>query len=258
MLMADPLVTRNHRRAKGALERLGQPGPGAPRVFLCADCRGPVGGPYAQCRACLEAETRVHRRELVRGALESIPSVFRDLWRGDEAALTAGPSPRVKEPKAVAAAQRALAKPISAVVLRGGRGRGKTSLAAFLLGRAIMRTVDPSVRFAECRSAAGMLFVTAEQIATARSEHPLGAGEPPLFVRARYAGLLVLDELSDKLPSARLADVERLIHERHSADCKTIVTTPLTAAQIIAHYGETAGRRLGDERTVQVNLGGVP
>lgn len=258
--MADLVAKLNLHRATGALHRLAQPGPAPRRVFVCADCNAPIAGAYSRCPACVDTMIRVLRRDRAQPAMQSIPEVFRELWRDNDSLTRPVPplnEPRVKERAAIGRALAGLKKHPSALVLRGAQGQGKTSLAAFLLGRVVMRAVDPSVSRTDFDRAASCRFVTAQQIAMARAEHGLGQGEPPLLSAAIRAWLLVLDEFGNKVPIARIHDVDELIHKRHSSGLTTIVTTPLSHTEIVAHYGETTARRAGDERTIPIDLGGV-
>jgi DNA replication protein DnaC len=81
----------------------------------------------------------------------------------------------------------------------------------------------------------------ARDLAQATKQHPLGAGECPAVQRAKFTGLLVIDDLGLERDQAELVDV---YHSRYEAGRVTWTTTGLTMAQLRERYGEAFVRRM--------------
>lgn len=119
----------------------------------------------------------------------------------------------------------------SSVVLVGGAGSGKTSLAC-----AMLRGIGAGV------------FVGAYWIAKARQEHPLGESEAPDVARAIAVPVLVLDDLGQE--QARNTAIQEVIYERHAHGRRTIATTGFGFRDLIARYGEGIARRLTEGASI--------
>lgn len=148
--------------------------------YVCKRCSQPIDG-RKTCRQCDDAEWLERRLKPTR---ESIPKHFH--W-----ALDATPEKlrgRVQgSPELV---RRGLENPPSSgLLLLGGTGSGKTSLAVAMLDAWVRQ--DP-------RNRTGALFVEAGWLSRARARHRLGADEAPLVQAAMTCPLLVLDDLGSE------------------------------------------------------------
>lgn len=114
------------------------------------------------------------------------------------------------------------------VVLAGGSGAGKTSLAVACLRE---------------RLHVGARFVSAIDLATARIQHAAGDGEASLVVVAIEAPLLLIDDLGEETMTSTSA-VRDVVRARHAAGRATWVTTGLRSREIVAKYGDGIRRRL--------------
>lgn len=125
------------------------------------------------------------------------------------------------------------------VVLTGGAGTGKTSLAVAALREAL---------------AAGRrgAFVSSFELATAPARAELGA-EPAAVRRALRAEILVLDELGTE-PRTPSSAVPEVVYARHLAGRATWITTPFEADELARRYGDGIARRICDARIIR--LGG--
>jgi DNA replication protein DnaC len=144
------------------------------------------------------------------------------------------------------------------VVIVGAAGAGKTSLATALLvdrvNRSLALTPKRSPDSSSRRSPVG-LFTNTFEIAKARREHRLGDGEAHTVALAISARILLLDELGSESDGNNTA-VAELIHARHEQDRPTIFTTPFTAQQLAARYGDGIARRVF-ENAVVIRLGEI-
>ena len=153
---------------------------------------------------------------------------------------------RVRPANAVERARRLTAAGGGAVLV-GPSGMGKTSLAVAMLR-------DLHTRATPFERAQGFLFVSAYDLAVARSQTKLGDGEAEIVDRAMRATAIVLDDLGteqDRYGSA-VADV---IHRRHDYDAVTIATTGFGQEAITSRYGTQVARRLF-EVSPRITLGG--
>jgi DNA replication protein DnaC len=114
------------------------------------------------------------------------------------------------------------------VVLAGGSGAGKTSLAVACLRERLEH---------------GARFVSAMELATARIQHAAGDGEADVVERSMRASLLLIDDLGEEQQTSAVRDV---IRARHAASRPTWVTTGLRRGEIVAKYGDGIRRRLFD------------
>lgn len=130
-----------------------------------------------------------------------------------------------------------------AAVLLGPTGCGKTSTAAMLVRRALAEFEASGGKRRSC--ATDLVWAHATEIAVAERRHALGAGEPELLVRARRAGLLVLDDLGLEEQGA----IVPVLVTRYDQGLATIVTTGLTKSALTKHLGASGNRRLVEVRT---------
>lgn len=130
----------------------------------------------------------------------------------------------------------------SPLVFMGETGAGKTSLAVARLRKALAWAFDaaPTIR---------LLFASCVDLAPARSQHPLGEGEPARLRAAISAHVLLLDDLGAN--SARFDDVvTEVLHARHDAHRTTWITTGLSQEQIALRFGGAVERRVFEGATI--------
>ena len=165
-----------------------------------------------------------------RRALRAIPAAFAGLT-----AETVGS--RVSDPATVGASLAAVNA--HGIVWMGIAGSGKTSLACAMVAEWLGRHE-------------GLVFVvSARKLATARSRHPLGEGEPEPIARAMAADLLVLDDLGAETETPTSGDaIGDVIHERYDAARLTWVTTGISGDQILTRYGAGVHRRIFERAAV--------
>lgn len=117
------------------------------------------------------------------------------------------------------------------VVLMGPAGVGKTSLAAAMLrARYVLR-------------GGAIAFEPSWELATARSRHALGAGEPDVVRRALDAEIFVLDDLGTEKANPSSA-VDDIVFARHWGARATWVTTSKSIEEIKERYGDGIARRV--------------
>lgn len=191
--------------------------------YLCRTCKTAMDHP-GRCAGCREESARA---EWVRAATAEIPRGFA------EARLEASWLAGVVGPKVLDAARQALGE--VRVVAVGPPGSGKTSLIAAML-------VAANHRGSVC-------WVSAHQLAKARTLHPLGEGEAPMIAAALRAGVLVVDELGgeDQRYASAVAEV---VYERHADDMPTWVTTGVGPKEISDRYGGGIARRVFEDSKV--------
>ncbi len=193
--------------------------------YPCAGCRRAVVGDAG--RRCLDC----HTRDAVQSA--GVPRRYADALGATEH--------RVR----CASARHAAHGAIDArnVLLVGGAGKGKSTLAAAMLATRVRQTLQGR------RSREAVLWTGAIDLALARSQHRLGEGEAELVERAMRADVLVVDDLGAE-PTRDADVVIAILHRRHDAELTTWVTSGLTAAQLRARYGGGVERRLVEGATV--------
>ena len=177
-----------------------------------------------------EAYERRRRAAVRERALRAIPAAFAGLT-----AETVGS--RVSDPATVGASLAAVNA--HGIVWMGIAGSGKTSLACAMVAEWLGRHE-------------GLVFVvSARKLATARSRHPLGEGEPEPIARAMAADLLVLDDLGAETETPTSGDaIGDVIHERYDAARLTWVTTGISGDQILTRYGAGVHRRIFERAAV--------
>lgn len=238
---ANPLAAiYPHLGRPGVCARCGAAAPSSSSAWvnLCGPCTA---------RAKREAE-EAHRRQAEEDAREAerlrvqrltaplgeIPEAHRGLRFGS--VELAG---RVRRPEAAREAEAALGAAM--VLLVGPAGAGKTSLAA----ASLVTAVDHAL--AGDRAAIKLVtrahWTTAPDLARARREHRLGAGEAAEVERALRASFLVIDDLGQEVNDRDGALVE-LIYERHAHRRATVVTTGLNYKSIVERYNDGIARRL--------------
>jgi DNA replication protein DnaC len=176
--------------------------------------------PCWDCTIAAEARADHERRHAA--AESTIPRAFAWARLGsDELAkrVDARRRPLAEMVQRILAAER--------VVLAGGAGAGKTSLAV-----ACLRERLPAGR-----------FVSAVRLGTARIQHAAGGGEAPLVEQAIAAPLLLIDDVGQEQHTATNA-VKDVIWLRHEAERPTWVTTGLRSTELVTRYGDGVRRRM--------------
>jgi hypothetical protein len=197
--------------------------------YVCRRCSAPVDGSvYGEriCQVCWEADLTAG---LLKPTRDSIPPHFR--W-----ALDATPEKLTGRVQASPELlRRGLANPPSkGLLLLGGTGAGKTSLAVAML--------DAWVR-QEPRERKGALFVEAGPLSRARARHRLGADEAPMVLAAMNAPLLVLDDLGSERED-RDGCIAEVVWHRTNHDRPLWVTCGLGSNdQTVTAFAERMGTR---------------
>lgn len=210
-----------------------------PRCAPCAARQPPPrrpsdDGTWLDEQRRIEAERRRRRIEAV---LASIQPKYQGIRWG-----LADLPDRVRRHEAIAEAQEAIGRPM--VLLTGGAGAGKTTLASAILHDVVERAL------AGDRAAADMawsgLWVSAPTLARARREYALGKGEAPEVQRALGSSLLVIDDLGAERDD-RDGALGEVIYERHAREAPTVVTTGETYRGLVKRYGDGIARRLTEQ-----------
>lgn len=214
-----------------------------PIVHRCeGGCDAPVTRRLDYCSACATKNAAELRVAYLEPAYRSLPD-WPHARFGPELAKA------VKSP-AVLDAVDGWRRRQGGLVLLGPTGCGKTTAAVALAYRILDVARDRALPAAEMKFAAGMLFVSAKDLAVARRESKLGS-MPALERAARGASLLILDELGYE---TRLdSTIDDLADLRYREGLPTIATSGLTEAEFAARYGDAVKRRLF-ERSVVVSV----
>lgn len=239
--MDNPFEGMSERMARAALEtaehraacRL-EPCPRCERFVCVIGCGAKVERENMRCRGCVKRE---RREAWGQRALAAVPRGFSDSSLESEWLV------RLVGQAGIETAKGALAE--SRVVAVGPPGSGKTSLLAAMLVAADFPTRP------------GPVWVSAHQLAKARTLHPLGEGEAPIIAQALDASVLVVDELGgeDQRYASAVAEV---LFERHAEAKPTWVTTGVTPKEISARYGGGIARRVFEGATVFRLIGRLP
>jgi DNA replication protein DnaC len=217
--------------------------PGYAWPNACQDCHDRWDHEREQARRADDRQRRIqsHDAQILR-ASGTIPSRYD--W-----ARFGAPELRERVRMAGAIDKAKAAVDANWVVLVGGAGSGKTSLACAMMRAILDRPTWESPREERDR-AYGALFAGAYWLAKARHEHPLGAGEAPPIKKAIEATVLVLDDLG--LEQARNTAVAEVIYERHAAERQTIITTGFGYSALAERYGDGIARRIVEKGRVTV------
>jgi len=92
---------------------------------------------------------------------------------------------------------------------------------------------------------ARVCWARAVELANARLQHGLGAGEAPLVLKAEDADLLVIDDLGGETRSDAL---EAVLACRYDRGLPTIVTSGKTSQELEERYGQALLRRVIESR----------
>jgi DNA replication protein DnaC len=180
----------------------------------------------ARARAIAEAKPR----RVLEAFLATVPKLYAAAaFDHPELAARVRPPEKLREAQMAAGAHR--------IVLRGGAGTGKTTLAVALCRARIAQTGENAA------------FVHAHKLSTARSKIKLGEGEAPIVELAMRVPLLLIDDLGTELATHNEALTE-VIQERHAEDRATVITTGLTVAEVTARYGDGIARRVFERAKV--------
>ena len=135
------------------------------------------------------------------------------------------------------------------VALTGPSGCGKTTWCALTVLRyiawATSAECDPlspeASRLGQASRLGGFTWLVAHDLVRARREYRLGEGEAPLVEQAKWASVVVLDELGAE-PASELPF--EIIDARYAAGRPTLVTSGLTPKGFRDRYGDALWRRL--------------
>lgn len=129
------------------------------------------------------------------------------------------------------------------LLLLGPSGEGKSTAAAWALRALVARGVEAGGE--PWRRARGVCWAAAADLARARAEHRLGAGDAPLVGRASAASVLLIDDLGQEGDPGAIRDV---LAARYDAGLVTMVTSNLRQAALDEHLGAAALRKLMEAR----------
>ncbi len=219
---------------QGLMSAFGAPST-APPVHRCeGGCLSIVAARGDCCAACEARQHVEHRSRLLADAEATLPrwpwatfaekrlrdTAERDIWNGAYAWKRAEGS----------------------MVLLGRTGAGKTACVVALARRIIETARGRRLPLVDMQFAIGLRFISAKDLAQARREHKLGAGESPLEAMANRATLLILDELGyEPQIDSTISDV---VDARYRAGLPIIVTSGLTEVELAGRYGDAVKRRL--------------
>lgn len=127
------------------------------------------------------------------------------------------------------------------LVLLGGTGAGKTTLATAVFRHHADRVLAPDATEADEEYVRAMLWVPAVELAGARRETRFGQAVD-LLKRALTATVLLIDDLGQEPPDWR-DDMKTVLSERQRHRRKTILTSGFSLEEI-ASYGDHIQRRL--------------
>lgn len=195
-------------------------------------CGAPVRHYRDVCPQCRENQRAADRHLLLSASSRSLPAMPWAVWGGAWASRCNGH---------VVSLLGHWTREKGNLVLCGPSGSGKTT-ATVARTRAILSAVERRGTPDDFRFACGIRFATAVDLATARRQHPLGAGEPFELEEAFEATLLILDELGFE-PQADTA-IPELADIRYRKGKLTITTTGLRPEEMVSRYGEATVRKL--------------
>ncbi len=210
-----------------------------PAEYTCFECgKARVKRLAEYCDGCKVSRVKREQREQILKAIETIPEKHRH---------TTLLHPQlvhwVRSREAIERARACIGKMV--VLLVGPKGAGKTPLASAMLLDVVRKGIADDATSRERNIASRVMFVHAYEIPKARSQHPLGEGEPPLIAKALRASVLVLDELQPFRDDRN--DLYELLHAREAAKRATIITTFMTRDDIARAWDGGLVKRIWDE-----------
>jgi DNA replication protein DnaC len=138
------------------------------------------------------------------------------------------------------------------LLLLGPTKVGKSTVAAMLFRALVGRGIEEGGD--DWERAQAMRWFGAEDLATARRQHPLGKGEAPDVEDACMATLLFIDDAGwDKDPAV----VSEILDARYERMQPTVLTSGKTRHELTDHYGAAVVRRLiesGGKRATVVEV----
>jgi hypothetical protein len=200
-----------------------------------------------RCPPCAKVEMGARHRHIQGAALGLVPAKFAGMRFGEALLKKACPS----DPARLAA--RSASSAAKVILIAGGTGRGKTSLAAAIYRAQVDRLDRPEASQSDEFWVGMLCWADAVAIAVARKESKLGA-VPELLDRAQRASLLVIDDLGQEAAADKQALVE-LISFREAHERPTVITFGFAPSKIETTYGDHVMRRLTEGKTV-IDLGG--
>jgi DNA replication protein DnaC len=200
-------------------------------------CDSVVAARGNYCQPCAESQAAQMRAMYLADASASLPA-----WPWARFGAPDYERAVAKSGAVLAAAGKAWRRHNNNLVLLGPTGCGKTATVVAMAYRMVESAERATTSAKDLAFVAGLRFISAKDIATARREHKLGAGESPLEHSAQVATLLILDELGYE-PQTDTA-IPDIIDARYRAQLPIIVTCGLTEAELASRYGDATKRRL--------------
>jgi len=212
--------------------------------------RPPAGGWHCRCgkatehpgmcQQCADEDQERDRKRAISARVMVLPVAFR--WASFDSEDLERRSSKGSVTKAKKVAEGLCGGRVSGVTFLGPAGSGKTSLACAMLRTTFALPIGFSPLF--CGS-----------IALSRARQDSGLGHTPQEIHdAIHASIIVLDDVGQE--PARLSDsVAEVIHERHNDSKPTIITSGLSADELVHRYGDGTARRMF-ERSALLQLKG--
>lgn len=229
----------------------------APRAWICSGCGGAAVSGYAFCDPCQREAINRKRADMVAKARATLPSGA--LPAGFKTDLLRARVCRESYLGAVKSAWTWLKLPTDTLLVLGGAGKGKTSLAAAVALAILDAGSSADASDAAYQRARGVLWADATELAQARRNHPLGHGEAPLIRKAIDASVLFVDELGAEKsdPVSGTDPVRDVIWSRFEGGKPTVFSSAFSRATLAARYGGGGERRLFEApRATVIDLGG--
>lgn len=137
------------------------------------------------------------------------------------------------------------------MLFAGPTAVGKTSAAALLIQRLIRLGLSNAGQAWE--RAKGIVFSDVRALCSRVKEHGMGRGEAEDLRSAKYATLLVLDDLAR---DADVGTITEILNHRYQYQRQTVTTTGLTLEQLDQALGEACARRLYESAGSKARLVG--
>lgn len=232
----------------------------AGRPWFCAGCGGDAVAGYSLCEPCQRESVNRKRAEMVGKARATLPTGTLAACFGTETLrgrLCPGNADRYRA--AVMSAWTWVQDPTDTLLILGGAGRGKTSLAAAVALALLDAGGSADASHEAYDRARRLLWSDVVDVAQARRRHSLGDGEAPHIRAAIAASVLVVDELGTEKPDTASGTdpVRDVLWARFSERRPTVATSPFDRATLAARYGGGGERRLFEApRATLIDLGG--
>lgn len=135
------------------------------------------------------------------------------------------------------------------LIFSGATDIGKSAAAGYVFRRLLGRGVHFAGEAWEL--ARRMAWVDSTELERARREHPLGRGDAPEMLAAKFASVLFVQDAGWERDPSALSDV---LTFRYDSGSPTAITTALDTGAMIARYGDAVVRRMTESGGPKVVL----